>query len=95
MKELVTGHPYTTETVLQPEADEFIILACDGVCSNTLDVFLTAPLSDFFCSSYSSGMFARIKRRSISSAVFRTHRKLVRCSSTTPWVGSRRITSAV
>jgi len=33
MKELVTGHPYTTETVLQPEADEFIILACDGVCS--------------------------------------------------------------
>lgn len=31
MKELVTGHPYTTETVLQAEADEFIILACDGV----------------------------------------------------------------
>lgn len=31
MKELVTGHPYTTETVIQPDADEFIILACDGV----------------------------------------------------------------
>lgn len=31
MKELVTGHPYTTETVIQPEIDEFLILACDGV----------------------------------------------------------------
>lgn len=31
MKELVTGHPYTTETVLQPNEDEFIIIACDGV----------------------------------------------------------------
>lgn len=31
MKKLVTGHPYTTETVIQPESDEFIIIACDGV----------------------------------------------------------------
>jgi protein phosphatase PTC1 len=31
MKDLVTGHPYTTETVIQPETDEFIIIACDGV----------------------------------------------------------------
>jgi len=31
LKDLVTGHPYTTETVIQPDADEFIILACDGV----------------------------------------------------------------
>ncbi|KOS21032.1 Protein phosphatase 2C -like protein 1 [Escovopsis weberi] len=31
MKHLVTGHPYTTETVLQPEMDEFIIIACDGL----------------------------------------------------------------
>lgn len=31
MKDLVTGHPYTTETVIQPEMDEFIIIACDGV----------------------------------------------------------------
>jgi protein phosphatase PTC1 len=31
MKELVTGHPYTTETVIQPDQDEFLILACDGV----------------------------------------------------------------
>ncbi|CAL3966455.1 hypothetical protein PZA11_003106 [Diplocarpon coronariae] len=37
MKDLVTGHPYTTETVIQPDLDEFIILACDGlwdVCSD-------------------------------------------------------------
>lgn len=33
MKELVTGHPYTTETVIQPDIDEFLILACDGVCA--------------------------------------------------------------
>jgi len=31
MKDLVTGHPYTTETVIQPDLDEFLILACDGV----------------------------------------------------------------
>ncbi len=31
IKDLVTGHPYTTETVIQPDLDEFIILACDGV----------------------------------------------------------------
>lgn len=31
IKELVTGHPYTTETVIQPELDEFVIIACDGV----------------------------------------------------------------
>lgn len=31
MKDLVTGHPYTTETVLIPGEDEFLILACDGL----------------------------------------------------------------
>lgn len=31
LKDLVTGHPYTTETVIQPDMDEFLILACDGV----------------------------------------------------------------
>ena len=38
MKDLVTGHPYTTETVIQPDMDEFLILACDGV-SYILDSF--------------------------------------------------------
>ncbi|KAL9111081.1 MAG: hypothetical protein Q9227_004514 [Pyrenula ochraceoflavens] len=31
LKDLVTGHPYTTETVIQPDIDEFLILACDGL----------------------------------------------------------------
>lgn len=31
IKDLVTGHPYTTETVIHPESDEFLIIACDGV----------------------------------------------------------------
>ncbi|KAL9050451.1 MAG: hypothetical protein Q9162_006632 [Coniocarpon cinnabarinum] len=31
MKDLVTGHPYTTETVIQSDIDEFLILACDGL----------------------------------------------------------------
>ena len=35
MKDLVTGHPYTTETVIQPDIDEFLILACDGVSTFT------------------------------------------------------------
>ena len=42
MKDLVTGHPYTTETVIQPDIDEFLILACDGVGSDTLVLFCFA-----------------------------------------------------
>lgn len=38
MKDLVTGHPYTTETVIQPETDEFIIIACDGVSNPSLSL---------------------------------------------------------
>ncbi|KAL7267730.1 mgpp2cl-1, protein phosphatase 2C-like protein 1 [Rhizina undulata] len=49
MKDLVTGHPYTTETVLQPDSDEFIILACDGlwdVCSDQEAVDLVRNVLD-------------------------------------------------
>ncbi|KAJ5101932.1 hypothetical protein NUU61_004154 [Penicillium alfredii] len=49
LKDLVTGHPYTTETVIQPDADEFIILACDGlwdVCSDQEAVDLIRNVSD-------------------------------------------------
>ncbi|KAI9890414.1 MAG: Protein phosphatase 2C 1 [Vezdaea aestivalis] len=49
MKDLVTGHPYTTETVIQPEADEFVILACDGlwdVCSDQEAVDLVRATAD-------------------------------------------------
>jgi protein phosphatase PTC1 len=36
MKDLVTGHPYTTETVIQADQDEFLILACDGVSFSSI-----------------------------------------------------------
>ncbi|KAJ5098669.1 hypothetical protein N7532_005670 [Penicillium argentinense] len=49
LKDLVTGHPYTTETVIQPGVDEFIILACDGlwdVCSDQEAVDLVRNVQD-------------------------------------------------
>ncbi|KAK8022418.1 protein phosphatase 2C isoform beta [Apiospora rasikravindrae] len=49
MKDLVTGHPYTTETVIQAEMDEFVIIACDGlwdVCSDQEAVDLVRELPD-------------------------------------------------
>ncbi|KZF26724.1 protein serine/threonine phosphatase 2C [Xylona heveae TC161] len=49
MKDLVTGHPYTTETVVQPDIDEFLILACDGlwdVCSDQEAVDLIRHTAD-------------------------------------------------
>lgn len=49
MKDLVTGHPYTTETVLIPTEDEFIILACDGlwdVCTDQQAVDLIRNVTD-------------------------------------------------
>lgn len=52
LKELVTGHPYTTETVIQPDADEFIILACDGVSSfpvRTIEHRLTSGKTAMGC----------------------------------------------
>ncbi|KAI9736131.1 MAG: Protein phosphatase 2C 1 [Cirrosporium novae-zelandiae] len=49
MKDLVTGHPYTTETVIQPDMDEFLILACDGlwdVCTDQEAVDLIRNQTD-------------------------------------------------
>lgn len=54
MKDLVTGHPYTTETVIQPEVDEFIIIACDGlwdVCSDQEAVDLIRDKHDAVAAS--------------------------------------------
>lgn len=45
LKDLVTGHPYTTETVIQPDIDEFLILACDGV--STDDLFFRRVILNF------------------------------------------------
>lgn len=57
MKDLVTGHPYTTETVIQPDIDEFMILACDGVSARSYAIVW--PLADRV---FSCGMFALIKK---------------------------------
>lgn len=64
MKELVTGHPYTTETVIQPDSDEFIIIACDGV-SVPLPAHGVVPCSMLTCTS--SGMSVQTRRLSIWS----------------------------
>ncbi len=48
MKDVVTGHPYTTETQLCGE-DEFLILACDGlwdVCGDQNAVSLVRDIMD-------------------------------------------------
>ena len=59
MKDLVTGHPYTTETVIQPDIDEFLILACDGV--SFLHSQLTSAVTN---KAHSSGMFVQTKKLS-------------------------------
>jgi protein phosphatase PTC1 len=69
MKELVTGHPYTTETVIQPDSDEFILIACDGVRALTLGF----ALGVLICSS--SGTSALTRRRSTSSVISRSQRR--------------------
>lgn len=66
MKKLVTGHPYTTETVIQPDSDEFMIIACDGV-SLSVPLFLghqIANLSRF-------GMYVATKKLLILCAMSR------------------------
>jgi len=77
MKDLVTGHPYTTETVIQPDIDEFLILACDGVSTTT-------PTSDYVLIAPSSGMSAPIKKPSTSFVAFTTHSTLPEPSSIMP-----------
>lgn len=83
MKDLVTGHPYTTETVIQPDMDEFIIIACDGVSSHIhASSYLRANILD------SSGMSVLIKKRLISSVIFTILPQLPNCWLITPWPGS-------
>lgn len=65
MKDLVTGHPYTTETVIQHDLDEFIIIACDGVG------FLVVSRGYYTLTMHRSyGTFAAIKRRLTLSETF-------------------------
>lgn len=84
MKDLVTGHPYTTETVVQPDMDEFIIIACDGV-SNDLSALVLEISAN---SLHSSGMFVPIKKLSTWFAMSRILPQLPSCLWITPWPGS-------
>jgi protein phosphatase PTC1 len=76
MKDLVTGHPYTTETVIQPDQDEFLILACDGVSIFPSQVLVDLLFNiEILTYLFSSGTFAPIKKQSISFEQLRTPRQ--------------------
>lgn len=95
MKELVTGHPYTTETVIQPDQDEFIILACDGVRTISLRRMGTVWRLILMLTRFnSSGTCAPTKRPSTWCAASRTRRPRPSSSSTTPSPASAPTTSA-
>lgn len=80
MKDLVTGHPYTTETVIQPDLDEFAIIACDGVSGESIRRTRKSVLTYFG----SSGMCVRTRTQWTSSAMFRTPSRLPKPWLTTP-----------
>jgi protein phosphatase PTC1 len=74
MKEFVVGAPYTTETELCDQ-DEFLILACDGVCFLFFSGF-DHPLDKFL----SFGMSSATNNRWILSVTFKMPRKQVQSS---------------
>lgn len=93
MKDLVTGHPYTTETVVQPEMDEFMIIACDGVsCCAPLRFDLLVLAADYI---QSCGMSARIRKLSIWSGRYKNPTPLPRFSWTMRWLALARTTCRV
>ncbi|KAI9646655.1 mgpp2cl-1, protein phosphatase 2C-like protein 1 [Ciborinia camelliae] len=82
MKDLVTGHPYTTETVIQPDSDEFIILACDGlwdVCSDQEAVDLVRHQQDPVAASKQLVEYAlaRFSTDNLSCMIVRFNRPLL------------------
>lgn len=82
MKDLVTGHPYTTETVIQPDIDEFMILACDGlwdVCSDQEAVDLIRHTHDPLLASKQlvEHALARFSTDNLSCMVVRFDNKLL------------------
>ncbi|KAF2005563.1 PP2C-domain-containing protein [Amniculicola lignicola CBS 123094] len=83
MKDLVTGHPYTTETVIQPDQDEFLILACDGlwdVCSDQEAVDLVRSTQDPQAASKAlvEHALARFSTDNLSCMVVRFDNKALR-----------------
>jgi len=83
MKDLVTGHPYTTETVVQPETDELIIIACDGVSDGAVG-FPCRALPSVVDVECSCGTSAQTKRQSTWSATSKIPYRQLSCSWTMP-----------
>ncbi|KAK1808565.1 mgpp2cl-1, protein phosphatase 2C-like protein 1 [Friedmanniomyces endolithicus] len=82
MKDLVTGHPYTTETVIQPDIDEFMILACDGlwdVCSDqeAVDLIRTTQDPQYASRQLVEHALARFSTDNLSCMVVRFDSKAV------------------
>ena len=73
LKDLVTGHPYTTETVIQSEQDEFLILACDGVSQPAVIMLY------IYANAISCGTSAQIRKLSILSAMSRNRKQPRKC----------------
>ncbi|KAK0257407.1 mgpp2cl-1, protein phosphatase 2C-like protein 1 [Friedmanniomyces endolithicus] len=82
MKDLVTGHPYTTETVIQPDIDECMILACDGlwdVCSDqeAVDLIRTTQDPQYASRQLVEHALARFSTDNLSCMVVRFDSKAV------------------
>lgn len=94
MKDLVTGHPYTTETVIQPDMDEFAIIACDGVSSPLIfsNLIGLSVLTWIICSF---GMSVRIRKPWIWFATSKTLPQPPSRWWTTPWPDSAQTTFPV
>lgn len=97
MKDLVTGHPYTTETVVQPNSDEFFIIACDGVSILSFAFYGRCWVFFFLffwfaiiltAVQHSFGTSALIRKPLTSCATSKIPSLRPRSSSTTPWNSS-------
>ncbi|KAF2182012.1 protein serine/threonine phosphatase 2C [Zopfia rhizophila CBS 207.26] len=92
MKDLVTGHPYTTETVIQADQDEFLILACDGlwdVCSDQEAVDLVRHIQDPQAASKTlvDHALARFSTDNLSCMIVRFDNKALRQRKNEPLMG--------
>ncbi|PVI05266.1 PP2C-domain-containing protein [Periconia macrospinosa] len=99
MKDLVTGHPYTTETVIQPDQDEFLILACDGVwdvCTDQEAVDLVRGIQDPQAASKAlvDHALARFSTDNLSCMVVRFDNKALKQRKTEAQLGVDKDSSA-
>lgn len=89
MKDLVTGHPYTTETVIQPDSDEFLILACDGlwdVCSDqeAVDLIRNEPSPQVASKALVDHALARFSTDNLSCMIVRFDKPALISSLSSP-----------